>query len=212
MRDLLNVNALTDIVSNSVGMLIIFAVLNIAHEAARPLSLEVPLEHGTDRAPAFFIVMDNAVAVLTPELFMDALGLVLGREPEPGEPFDLGQLGLWGETDDNGAFILRPGETLNWQDAATLSDPQGPLRTALDALDPKGQYAYFFVYDTPLATGGADGYAAFRDLRAYLKGRGVLIGWRPVDADHPPLLCFWDNLGLCDQYAPAYSADGAAGP
>jgi len=134
---------------------------------------------------------------------------VLRRDRERGQRFDLGYRGLQGEIGEQDAFLIHPTETLSWDDLNALSDGASPLRKTLDGLDPRGQYAYFFVYDEPARGGGASGFATFRALRSYLKGRGIQTGWRPADAEHPPLFCFWDNLGICSQYAPVYSADTA---
>ncbi|MCP4702769.1 MAG: hypothetical protein GY862_38805 [Gammaproteobacteria bacterium] len=208
MKQLLNVNSLTDIVSNSVGILIIFAVLNIAHESGKTHQVDVPLEHETEHLPAFFIVKDDAIVYLEPErVFFNAMAQARQGNADAGETFDLGYMRLQGEMHPTLEFIIRPKDTVHWHDISELDEPDSPLLQTLDSLDKEKQYAYFFVYDeADLETGAGSGYAMFRRTRAYLKEHGLQSGWRPVDADNPPHFCFWDDEAVCNNYAPSYRA------
>ena len=209
MQSLININSLTDIISNSVGILIIFAVLNITHESGKAREVDVPLEHATDHIPAFFIAKDNALIYLEPEtVFFNAMVQVQKGKADDGEAFDLDYMRLQGEMRNSSDFVIRPTDTIRWHDISELDEPKSDLRKILDGLDKEMQYAYFFVYDeTDPETGTGSGYAIFRQTRAYLKQRGLRTGWRPVDADNPAHFCCWGEYVICGNYAPAYRAE-----
>ena len=206
MKQLLNVNSLTDIVSNSVGILIIFAVLNIAHESGKTHQIDVPLEHETEHIPAFFIVKDNAMIYLDPDIFFDAMRHVNQEKDE----FDFGgDLRLRAKkTTEWWNFVIHATDTVHWHDISELDNPDSQLCKTLGDLDKAKQYAYFFVYDTPdPKTAEGSGYGMFRRARHYLKQKGIKSGWRPVDTENPPYFCFWDSEAICKNYKPLYRSD-----
>jgi len=73
MKNLISLDSLTDIVSNSVGILIIFAVINLIHDNNKTYQLEIPIEHKTELKPSFFMIKnDRILAMDTNTLFSNA--------------------------------------------------------------------------------------------------------------------------------------------
>jgi hypothetical protein len=183
-QDLINVNFLTDIISNSVGILVLFAVLNIVHEEKKVYKLEVPIEHESSLAPAFFICKDDAIVFIDPEtIFTNAIVQADRGSGENGKIFSLDYMGIDGQFAENRGLVLYPNDTSLWMDDAEV-------RQALDKLDAKKQFAYFFVYDS-------SGFEIFRQTRQYLKERNIKYGWQPVNENNLPHICFWSNVPAC---------------
>jgi hypothetical protein len=206
-QELFNVNSLTDIISNSVGILVVFAVLNIAYEGERVYELEIPIEHDSLLAPAFFICKDNAIVFLEAEtVFTHAIAQARRGLSEEGKVFPLEYLGINSQIDENLGLVLHPEDTRHWHENSEIGIADSEIRQALDKLDAKKQFAFFFVYDDLVEEqGSGSGFEIFRKARQYLKARGVKTGWRPVAEEHPPHICFWGSVPMCN-YKPSYLA------
>ncbi len=204
MRKLINLNSLTDIVSNSIGMLILMSVAMLMQLATRTYEVNIPLEHGSDLAPVFFVAKDGAlVRVEHRRLFERALvAAAKAGDGKPEERFPLGVAGLQGSIADDRGLVLYPTDTSGWASLGGIREDGSPIAATLDSLDPSRQYAYLFVYDERVGertTGG--GFEVLRATRERLAERGVKVGWRPVDDEHPPHLCFWGDIAAC-RYLP----------
>lgn len=204
MRKLINLNSLTDIISNSIGMLILMSVAMLMQLATRTYEVNIPLEHGSDLAPVFFIARDGAlVRVDHRPLFERALAAAAkSEEGKPAGRFPLGVAGLYGTIANDRGLVLHPTDTSGWAALGGIREDESPIAKTLDSLDPRRQYAYLFVYDERVGertTGG--GFEVLRATRERLGKRGVKVGWRPVDAEHPPHLCFWGDIAAC-RYPP----------
>ncbi|MEN8216221.1 MAG: hypothetical protein ABFS56_07560 [Pseudomonadota bacterium] len=192
-QDLINVNFLTDIISNSVGILVLFAVLNIVHEEKKVYKLEVPIEHESSLAPSFFICKDDAIVFIDPEtIFTNAIVQADRGSGEDGKVFSLDYMGIDGQFVENRGLVLYPNDTSLWNE---MGDAESEVRQALDKLDAKKQFAFFFVYDS-------SGFGIFRQTRQYLKERNIKSGWLPVNEYNLPHICFWSNVPAC-RYFPS---------
>jgi len=192
-QDLININFLTDIISNSVGILVLFAVLNIVHEEKTVYKLEVPIEHESSLAPAFFICKDNAIVFIEPEtIFTNAI--IQADRGLDKKIFSLGYMDIDGQIAQDRGLILYANNTSLWD-----SDKNEIRQTLDDKLDAKKHFAYFFVYDDE------GGFEIFRQTRQYLKKRQIKYGWQPVNENNPPHICFWSDVPAC-RYFPSYQA------
>lgn len=209
--NLISLDSLTDIVSNSVGILIIFAVINLIHDNNKTYQLEIPLEHATDLSPVFFIGKDDRILPMdTDKIFSNAalqatIGAAKGKRV-----FSLDYYGLFGKIDrDNGiSFFAR--DTDEWSKFKDIEKRNSTLRKALDNIDPKKQFAYFFVYDSSeKGAGTGSGFEAFRKAREYLKGNFVKSGWQPVNSESPANICDRSFSPRC-VYLPSYLGGGAS--
>ena len=211
MKNLINVDSLTDIVSNSVGILIIFAVINLIHDNNKTYELEIPIEHETDLRPAYIISKDDRLLVLdTEQVFSNAAQEAGKGASRNNRIFDLGYQGLFAQIDDQKGIAFHARDTEQWPKFTELSQSSSELQKQLQAIDPKQYFAYFFVYDetNPGSTAGS-GFESFREARKYLQGRQVKSGWQPVNAEFPPSICDFSYSNEC-QYLPSFLGSDAA--
>lgn len=212
MKGLINVDSLTDIVSNSVGILIIFAVITLVHDNNKAYQLEIPIEHQSELAPVFLITKNDSVILLdTDKLFSNAAmqatdGAAGGKRLFP---LDYGQ--LFGQIDVKKGILFHAQdmeESKDWYHFNQLDKKDSALRKVLDTIDPASQFAYFFVYDeSDEGNISGSGFEAFRKTREYLKTRRIKSGWKPVDTDHPANICDISFSPLC-KYLPSYLGSG----
>jgi len=205
MKNLISLDSLTDIVSNSVGILIIFAVINLIHDDSKTYQLEIPLEHATDLSPAFFISKnDRILAMNTDTLFANAALQATSGAAASKRLFPLEYSGLLGKIDDEKGISFFARDTSDWPEFVELEKRNSDLRKSLDKLDPKKQFAYFFVYDnTEDGSSSGSGFEAFRKAREYLKTHAVKTGWQPVNSDSPANICDKSFSRRC-VYLPSY--------
>ena len=208
MKNLISLDSLTDIVSNSVGILIIFAVINLIHDNNKTYQLEIPIEHPTELSPVFFIIKNDSILHMdTDTLFSNATLQATSGAAANKRVFALDYFGLLGkiEADKGISFFAR--ETAQWETFQDLGSRQSALTKVLNKLDSKKQFAFFFVYDSnDDEDASGSGFEAFRSAREYLKARRIKTGWQPVNNDAPANIC--DNrFGSQCHYFPSYLGD-----
>jgi len=199
MRDLINLNSLTDIISNSIGVLVLFSTLTLMQLGQKVYKVEVPLEYATEKGPVFFVCRDDAILPLDLSKIAPLVAGLVSEKPMK-EPVPIDYHGYRGALDMEGSrgVVLVPGETEGWPTGPDLGTEGSALRTALDNIDPARQYGYFFVYDEPDETGmSGSGFESFRRAREYLADHHVESGWRPAGDEYPPFICFWSNFRWC---------------
>ncbi len=205
MKDLISLDSLTDIVSNSVGILIIFAVINLIHDNNKTYQLEIPLEHETELAPAFFMCKDDRIIAMdTDTLFSNAVMQATHGAAGSKRIFPLDYKGLFGKIDKQNGMSFFVNDTSQWPKFQAIEKRNSAIREALESIDPKKQFAYFFVYDTSddgSATGS--GFESFRKAREFLKKRAVKSGWQPVNSEAPAHICDLSFSPRCT-YLPSY--------
>ncbi len=193
-QDFININSLTDIISNSVGILILFAVLNIVYEGGKVYKLEIPIEHETSLTPAFFLIKDNAIIFLEPEIiFTNAIIQANKNSYKEKAIFSLDYMNLKGQIVNDYALLLHANDTKTW--SHKIDD--NTILESLEKLDSKKQFAYLFVYDD------GNGFEIYRQARQYLKQRKIKSGWQPVNKNNPASICFWSDVPACNRYFPS---------
>jgi hypothetical protein len=205
MKDLISLDSLTDIVSNSVGILIIFAVINLIHDDSKTYQLEIPIEHATDLSPVFFISKDDRLLQMdTDKLFANATLQATTGAAANKRLFPLDYSGLLGKIDQDNGISFYARDTSEWDAFQEIDKRQSKLRQKLDSIDPKTHYAYFFVYDSSEdGSGIGSGFEAFRKAREYLKTRAIKTGWQPVNSEAPTHICDRSFSPRC-AYLPSY--------
>ena len=205
MKNLISLDSLTDIVSNSVGILIIFAVINLIHDDNKSYQLEIPLEHATDLSPVFFISKNNRLLLLdTKALFSNAALQATSGAASNKRIFPLNYSGLLGKLEEENGISFYARDTSDWEPFQNIDKRSSKLRKTLNDIDPKKQFAYFFVYDnTEDGSGTGSGFEGFRKAREYLKGHFVKSGWQPVNSEAPANICDHRFSPKCT-YLPSY--------
>jgi len=208
MKNLISLDSLTDIVSNSVGILIIFAVINLIHDNNKTYQLEIPLEHPTNLAPVFFICKDERIIKMdTDTLFANAALQATRGSAGAKRIFPLDYKGLFGKIDEENGISFYVNDTSQWHPLEEIEKRNSSIREELEKLDPKKQFAYFFVYDsTNEGSTNASGFEAFRKAREYLKTHFVKSGWQPVNSEAPAHICDLSFSPRC-VYLPSYLGD-----
>ena len=207
MKDLISLDSLTDIVSNSVGILIIFAVINLIHDNNKTYQLEIPIEHRTELRPSFFIIKnDNILALDTDVLFSNATLQATRGAATNERIFALDYFDVLGKIDPIKGVSFYARDTTQWPTFKELGKGNSALTKTLNSLDPKTQFAFFFVYDSNDEDDSGSGFEAFREAREYLKNRRIKTGWQPVNDDAPANICS-DFYGKRCNYLPSYLGD-----
>lgn len=211
MKNLINVDSLTDIVSNSVGILIIFAVINLIHDNNKTYELEIPIEHETELKPAYIISKDDRLLLLnTEQVFSNAAQQTSKGAAANKRIFDLEYQGLFAQIDPETGISFHARDTEDWAKFTDLEKRDSELQKLLNTIDPSQYFAYFFVYDeTNLGSTAGSGYESFRMARKYLKSRQVKSGWQPVNGEYPPSICDLTYVSAC-RYLPSFLASESA--
>jgi len=209
MKNLISLDSLTDIVSNSVGILIIFAVINLIHDDSKTYQLEIPLEHETELSPVFFISKNDRILKMDIDtLFANATLQATSNAAANKRLFSLDYYGLLGKIDDEKGISFFAQDTGEWPEFVELEQRNSSLRESLKTIDPKKQFAYFFVYDnTEDGSSSGSGFEAFRKTREYLKARFIKSGWQPVNSESPANICNRSFSRRCF-YHPSYLGGG----
>jgi len=206
--NLISLDSLTDIVSNSVGILIIFAVINLIHDNNKTYQLEIPLEHATELSPVFFICKNDRILEMnTDKIFSNATLQATQGAAASKRIFSLDYFGLLAKIDRDKGISFYARDTSEWPEFQDIDKRTSDLRESLAKIDPSKQFAFFFVYDTSEdgSTSGS-GFEAFRKAREHLKGRAVKTGWQPVNSEAPANICEPGFENRCS-YLPSYLGD-----
>lgn len=206
-RSHVNLVSLADIISNSIGMLVLFALMTLIQAEQRTESLHVPIEHDTSLSPVFFLCQGGAALPVDPTALARGLLPRYSRDQvKDEEPQPIGYFGLKAAM-RGGQIVLAVSDTAGWPAARTLNETSSALRGKLEQLKPDKQFAFFFVNDEALLDSGeGSGFAAFQTARDFLLKRGVKSGWMPFDRVNSPKLCFEDGENRC-RFRPAFRAD-----
>ncbi|MGK0271043.1 MAG: hypothetical protein ACI88H_001696 [Cocleimonas sp.] len=208
MKNLISLDSLTDIVSNSVGILIIFAVINLIHDNNKTYQLEIPIEHRTELSPAFFMIKNDSILEMDIDTLFSNATLQATRGAAKRERiFSLDYFDVLGKINEDDGISFFARDTAKWPKFQELGKGNSKLTTALNKLDSKKQFAFFFVYDSSDDDDSpGSGFEAFREAREYLKARRIKTGWRPVNDDAPANICK-DHFGKRCDFLPSYLGD-----
>ncbi len=197
MKIRMNLDSLTDLVSNSIGMLILFSLITLTQNEQQVYKIEVPVEHMTKLAPKFFICRHNKIIPLELGwLFQRSMAHIAQIQDENW--FDLGIGNLKGRIPLRKGLVIDSPDTSSWEDGELIEHPRSQIHKALSEIDPNINFAFFFVYDDPQNDKYAgSGFEAYRKARAFLQEHGVKSGWVPVSKNNPPHICFWSDVLEC---------------
>ena len=121
MKNLISLDSLTDIVSNSVGILIIFAVINLIHDNNKTYQLEIPLEHVTELSPVFYICKDDRILPMDTDILFSNATLQATRGAAASKRiFSLDYFGLLGKIDTDKGISFFARDTSEWPEFQTF--------------------------------------------------------------------------------------------
>lgn len=200
-------DSLTDIVSNSVGILIIFAVINLIHDNNKTYQLEIPIQHRTHLKPAFYLIKDDKILTLDEDkIFTNATLQATNGAAANQRIFALDYFGLLAKINKNNGISFYARDTALWSSSNELGQGNSQITQNLKSLKPNKQFAFFFVYDIN-DDETFNGFEAFREARDFLKARGIKSGWKPVNDEMPAKICNEFMSKECE-FLPSYLGDG----
>ena len=182
-----SLDSFLDIVTNSLGLLILVALLSAFSAQGVKVSLGTPIMTDADASMEvvqFQVVNGRIIPVdmdywdpqidqfFTPTSDQQSLAMRFNAEGlsngfhtvefKPGEP------GLFGI---GGSFALTPIADDTGDEVAALDDPSSEFVTRIGELDPDQQWVYFLV--------SSESFEEFREFREYVKQQGFEVGWMP---------------------------------
>ena len=194
---IIGLDSLVDIVSNTVGILIILAVFMallsrmevpiLAPQPRRvpveapPQRVQVPWSHATHKNAVFGQISANRLHVFDLREFFAQLA----RKPLKGAlPLAVSQPGLetrfYPVTNYVYCLEFRP-EPGQGETAAEWARAGSDWKRVLDRYPPEKFFFYFWV--------AGDSFGTFRDLRRELWARQIEVGWKPAVADRTLEVC-----------------------
>lgn len=184
-----NLDSLVDIVSNSVGILVILAVfmalLSVAEPVSDPqteeetqdlLTIEkkrIPWSHSSQKSSLLFVLQDNRLLFLDRVAVYQALQAELSGEPEP--PLQVQMEGYRAELNAQSSqnhclqFFPESGAGQWWGE---VSGADGWLTQLLAQQSPSEVYLFFW----------ADGasFELLREIRDWTWDQRFEVGWKPI--------------------------------
>lgn len=184
-----NLDSLVDIVSNSVGILVILAVfmalLSVAEPVSDPqteeetqdlLTIEkkrIPWSHSSQKSSLLFVLQDNRLLFLDRVAVYQALQAELSGEPEP--PLQVQMEGYRAELNAQSSqnhclqFFPESGAGQWWGE---VSGAEGWLTQLLAQQSPSEVYLFFW----------ADGasFELLREIRDWTWDQRFEVGWKPI--------------------------------
>lgn len=200
-------NALTDVLSNVVGIMVLLMLMVLLHPDTPPQKEITPGEYLTYNSPEFFLVKDDAILRLNlEEVFSRALRGVQSPNGLGEDEFvALGYAGLHAKVDPARAVVLGVEHVRDWERVADLNVSGSALNRSVREVQAGSGFAYLFVFDSP-ASGRFEAARAFQD---HLLAAGIKVGISPVDDEHLPYLCNWRDEPRCDYRPSIVGADSS---
>lgn len=195
----MNLDSLTDLVSNAVGVLILLLLITALQSQRHHNEVPLPLEHQSGLTPYFFYLhRDRIQAIEINSVFTN--GLLAASETGTDVEYQI-NADFIGRPDDALTLALIPTDTDRWPTLDELSDPGSSLAAAADGIDAKTDFAFLFVHDH----GDGHSFTFYHQIRDWFLDRGIAVGWLPVTERNPAYLCSWSDVPAC-QYSPSYYA------
>lgn len=179
----MNTDALTDLVSNAAGALILIFMISVLQLTSGQDSDSADNEHMTRKKPVFVVIHgDRMVWLDLAQIFTRALQVPRNAQVEAVYELGDGLKGRFNQESVLALDITRPDALPKVDEPLDLNRS---LTDKLDAIDPKTSFIFVFAYDR------LDGksFALFNKLKTVFHSRRIDVGWRPVSTDHPPVLC-----------------------
>lgn len=170
-----NLDSFLDIVTNSIGFLILVLTLTAVSSGSAKVNLGMPIMMDAEAGSEFHLMecRDDQVFIVEDSGARDAMGSfgldAVARDYE-AEFYRL-------EFSDQGSVVFRPIPGRRGADPRELTDPGSPFQSWTATLDPKTDWLLFAVRPS--------GFEAFRKARAAARERGLCGGWIPMAEDRP---------------------------
>lgn len=194
----MNLDSLTDMVSNAVGVLILLLLMTALQSSNPHSEPPLPIEHQSGLLPKFFYIHSDRVQSIDVNAAF-ANGLLAASETDNSqqEEFQI-SADFMGQRHDFLTLTMTPVDTGNWPTFEDMNDSDTLLGKAAASVDNKKDFAFVFVEDE----GDGASFREFEKVRQWFLDRGAAVGWIPVTDNNPAYLCSWSNIAAC-RYSPS---------
>ena len=152
--DILNLDSLVDVVTNTNGMLLLLAIFTVLLALGKTYQAGFPLARTTEKDPVFFECVGNRIVHIS------------GSEGY-SENYEVTTIAS-GE-----AITLRSGHEAHSE--ADLRDPNSSFWRLIARMDPETEYAAFLVRP--------DSFEVYRTVRDALQEASIDTGWEPFEQE-----------------------------
>ena len=199
----MNLDSLTDMVSNAVGVLILLLLMTALQSSNPHFEPPLPIEHQSGLLPKFFYIHNDRIQSIDVNAAF-ANGLLAASEAGNAqqEQFQI-SADFMGQRDDLLTLTMTPVDTEQWPAFDELTDADSRLGKTARSLDNKKDFAFFFVDDE----GDGASFQSFEKARQWFLDTGTAVGWIPVTENNPAYLCSWSNVAAC-RYSPSHYGTG----
>ena len=195
----MNLDSLTDMVSNAVGVLILLLLMTALQSSNPHFEPPLPIEHQSGLMPKFFYIHSDHVQNIDVNAAF-ANGLLAASETESADQQEFQiSADFMGQRHDYLTLTMTPVDTENWPTFEDLNDPETVIGKAAQELDSAKEFAFLFVEDE----GDGTSFDEFEKTKQWFLDRGTAVGWIPVTENNPAYLCSWSNITAC-RYSPSH--------
>jgi len=195
----MNLDSLTDMVSNAVGVLILLLLMTALQSSNPHFEPPLPIEHQSGLLPKFFYIHSDRVQSIDVNAAF-ANGLLAASESASDQQTEFQiSADFIGKRHDYLTLTMTPVDTDNWPTFEDLGDTGTLLGKAAASLDSEKDFAFVFVQDE----GDGESFKEFDKIKQWFLDRGTAVGWIPVTENNPAYLCSWSNVAAC-RYSPSH--------
>ena len=195
----MNLDSLTDMVSNAVGVLILLLLMTALQSSNPHFDPPLPIEHQSGLLPKFFYIHNDRVQSIDVNAAF-ANGLLAASESAGNQQQEFQiSADFMGQRHDYLTLTMTPLDTDSWPEFDDLEDSDTLIGKAAAALDSEKDFAFVFVEDN----GEGTSFEEFHKLKQWFLDRGTAVGWIPVTENNPAYLCSWSNIAAC-RYSPSH--------
>ena len=197
----MNLDSLTDMVSNAVGVLILLLLMTTLQSNKPSYEPPLPIEHQSGLLPKFFYIHGDRIQRIDVNAAF-ANGLLSASESsgatDPEKEFQI-SADFIGKRHEYLTMSLTPVDTENWPEFEDLQNDATIIGKEIAAFDNDKDFAFVFVEDE----GDRESFEEFEKVRQWFLDRGTAVGWLPVTEINPAYLCSWSNIAAC-RYSPSH--------
>ena len=195
----MNLDSLTDMVSNAVGVLILLLLVTALQSSNPHVEPPLPIEHQSGLIPKFFYIHgDRMQSIDVSAAFANGLLAASEATSEQQNEFQI-SADFIGRRHEYLTLTMTPIDTDKWPSIDDLDTTDSLLGKTARSIDASKDLAFFFVEDE----GRGQGFMEFEKARQWFLDRGTAVGWIPVTENNPAYLCSWSNLAAC-RYSPSH--------
>ncbi len=199
----MNLDSLTDMVSNAVGVLILLLLMTALQSSKPHSEPPLPIEHQSGLLPKFFYIhSDRVQSIDVNAAFANGLLAASESTSEAQQEFQI-SADFMGQRHDYLTLTMTPVDTDKWPGFEDLEMDDTLLGKTARSLNSREDFAFVFVEDE----GDGVSFQEFEKVKQWFLDRGTAVGWIPVTENNPAYLCSWSNITAC-RYSPSHYGSG----